>query len=340
MENFDRDLALFERVLNEFEAFLGDIAPRENDPIARCKRALEEAEKREVLTINTTIQVRRAFELVELEAYLREFLVGPWVQVLVQASLRDDQTKGFSRSFREVIHEIVWSVQPKATTEERRRLVELIPNLTRVIRDGLALIRMPPREQDEFLQKLMAAHAFAVKPTDQATYIRSALQSSEVRAKMDGMQLTGSFPLTAIPGGVKVLPRAVLRAAQDHQVELSVPAALTDVGAVDKAQEARMDQDLSHWVRGSWFELWDGQAYIKARLRWISPLRTMFMFSSGTQNRAHVMSPELIHSYLRRDYLRPLESAPLTERAAHAIVADFASSPERAQQLTSRLVVG
>jgi hypothetical protein len=101
-----------------------------------------------------------------------------------------------------------------------------------------------------------------------------------------------------------------------------------------------MDQDLSHWVRGSWFELWDGQAYIKARLRWISPLRTMFMFSSGSENRAHVMSPELIHSYLRRDYLRPLESAPLTERAAHAIVADFASAPERAQQLTSRLVVG
>ncbi len=338
MEKFDRDIAVFERVLAEFEAFVGDIAPRDSDPIARAKRALEEAEKREILIINTTIQVRRAFERVELEAYLRDFLMGPWVQVLVQASLRDDQTKGFSKSFREVIHEIVWSVQPKATAEERRRLVELIPALTRVIRDGLALIRLPQREQDEFLQCLMASHAFAVKPVDQASYIRSALQSSEVRAKMEGLQLTGSFPLTAIPGGVKVAPGAVLRAAADHEVELSVPAPLTDVGEPDKVEEARMDHDLAHWTRGSWFELWNGQGYIKARLRWISPLRTLFMFSSGTDNHAHVMSPDLIRSYLRRDYIRPLESAPLTERAAHALVADFASAPDRAEALTSRLL--
>jgi hypothetical protein len=339
LQKFDRDVALFERVLSEFEAFLGDVAPRDSDPIARAKRALEEAEKREVLTINTTIQVRRAFEMVELEPWLREFLLGPWVQVLVQASLRDDQTKGYSKSFREVIHEIVWSIQPKGTAEDRRRLVELIPALTRVIRDGLALIRMPSHEQETFLQQLMAAHAFAVKPTDQATYIKSSLQSSDVRAKIDGLQMTGSFPLTAVPGGIKVPTRAVLRAAAEHQVDLNVPAALPDAGEVDKVEEARMDQDLSHWTRGSWFDLWDGASFIKARLRWISPLRTMFMFSSGPDNRAHVMSPDLIRSYLRRNLVRSIESAPLTERAASAIVADFANTPDRAEQVTTRLTV-
>jgi hypothetical protein len=108
---------------------------------------------------------------------------------------------------------------------------------------------------------------------------------------------------------------------------------------IDKVEEARMDKDLSHWTRGSWFELWDGKAFIKARLRWISPLRTMFMFSSGTENRAHVMSPDLIRSYLHRDLIRPLESAPLTERAAHAVVAEFANAPDRALELTTRLAL-
>jgi len=335
MLKFDGDVKLFEQALNEFEAFLGDIGPRETDPIAKAKRALEEAEKREILTINTTIQVRRAFERIHLEPYLREFLLGPWVQVLVQASLRDDQTKGFSKSFREVIHEVVWSVQPKATAEERRRLVELIPTITRVVRDGLKLIRMPQHEQEEFLQKLMGAHAFAVKPTDQATYIKNALQSSEVRAKIENLQLTGSFPLNTVPGGMRMQPQEVLRAAAEHQVEVTMPQALTESGTIDRTEEARMDQDLANWTRGSWFELWHAGAFLKVRLRWISPLRTMFLFSSGTENRPHVLSPELIRSYLRRDYIRPLERAPLMDRAAQAVVEDFAKSPERASTLTS-----
>jgi hypothetical protein len=339
MQKFDRDIALFSRVLDEFEAFLGDVAPRDNDPISRAKRALEEAEKREILTINTTIQVRRAFERVELESWLRDFLVGPWVQVLVAASLRDDQTAGFSKSFREVIHEIVWSVQPKATADDRRRLVELIPALTRIVRDGLALIRMPMQDQEELLQHLMAAHAFAVKPTDQATFIRNAVQTSDLRARIEGLQMTGSFPLTAVPGGIKVPTGAVMRAAAEHDVTLNVPSPVTDVGKLDKVAEARMDQDLSHWSRGTWFELWDGKAFIKARLRWISPLRTMFMFSSGTDNKAHVMSPDLIRSYVRRKFMRSLENVPLTERAAGAVVADFANEPDRATELATRITV-
>ena len=333
---FDRDITVFERLLSEFDAFLGEIRPRETDPVARAKRALEEAEKREILTINTTIQVRRAFEKVELEPYLREFLLGAWVQVLVAATVRDNEVKGFSKSFREVIHEIVWSVQPKATAEERKRLVALIPTMTRILRDGLGLIRMPQREQEEFLQQLMGSHAMAVKPTDQATYIKHSLQSTELKVKIEGIQLTGAFPMTTVPGGIRVPTDALLRAAAEHQVDLSVPDPLTDVGELDRSAEAKIDQEISSWARGTWFEIWNGHEFVKARLRWISPLRTLFMFSSGVDNKAHVMSPELIKTYLRRAYIRPLVSEPLMRRACDAVVSEFEKSPKRAEELAAR----
>jgi hypothetical protein len=333
---FDRDVSVFDRLLGEFDAFLGEIRPRDTDPVARAKRALEEAEKREILTINTTIQVRRAFDRVELDAYLRDFLLGPWVQVLVAATIRDDETKGFSKRFREVIHEVVWSVQPKATADERKRLVGLIPQMTRILRDGLAVIRMTQRDQDEFFQQLMASHAMAVKPTDQATYIKHSLQSSELRVKLEGIKLTGAFPMTTVPGGIRVPTDALLRAAKEHEVDLSVPDPLTDIGELDRSAEAKIDQDIAAWARGTWFEIWNGHEFIKARLRWISPLRTLFMFSSGIDNKAHVMSPELIKTYLRRSYIRPLESEPLMRRAVDAVVADFEKSPKRAAELAAR----
>ncbi|MEW5881413.1 MAG: DUF1631 family protein [Pseudomonadota bacterium] len=336
LQKFDKDVAVFEKLLGEFENFVGDISPRDSDPVARAKRALEEAEKREILAINTTIQVRRAFEKVELEPYLRDFLVGPWVQVLVTATLREEQTPGFSKRFREAIHDMVWSVQPKASADDRRRLVELIPNLTRVMRDGLALIHMAEREQNDFFKQLMESHAMAVKPVDQARYIKSSLATTELRARLDGMQLTGTFPITTVAGGVRVSTGALMRAAAEHDAELKVPEPVTDIGPLDRVEEARLDEEISSWQRGTWFSMWNGKEMVKARLRWISPLRTLFLFSSDREKNAHVMPPDLIKNYLKRGKLKALEATPLTKRAVDGVVGDFEKMPRRREEIAAR----
>jgi hypothetical protein len=336
LQKFDKDVAVFEKLLGEFENFVGEISPRDSDPVARAKRALEEAEKREILAINTTIQVRRAFEKVELEPYLRDFLVGPWVQVLVTATLRDEQTPGFSKRFREAIHDMVWSVQPKASADDRRRLVELIPHLTRVMRDGLALIRMAEREQNEFFKQLMESHAMAVKPVDQARYIRSSLATTELRARLDGMQLTGTFPITTVAGGVRVSTGALMRAAAEHDAELKVPEPVTDIGPLDRVEEARLEEEIASWQRGTWFSMWNGKEMVKARLRWISPLRTLFLFSSDREKNAHVMPPDLIKNYLKRGKLKALEATPLTKRAVDGVVGDFEKMPRRREEIAAR----
>jgi hypothetical protein len=336
LQKFDKDVAVFEKLLGEFENFVGEISPRETDPVARAKRALEEAEKREILAINTTIQVRRAFEKVELEPYLRDFLVGPWVQVLVTATLRDEQTPGFSKRFREAIHDMVWSVQPKASADDRRRLVELIPNLTRVMRDGLALIHMAEREQNEFFKQLMESHAMAVKPVDQARYIRSSLATTELRARLDGMQLTGTFPITTVAGGVRVSTGALMRAAAEHDAELKVPEPVTDIGPLDRVEEARLEEEIASWQRGTWFSMWNGKEMVKARLRWISPLRTLFLFSTDREKNAHVLPPDLIKNYLKRGKLKALEATPLTKRAVDGVVGDFEKMPKRRDEIAAR----
>jgi hypothetical protein len=336
LHKFDKDVGVFEKLLGEFESFLADIGPRETDPVARAKRALEEAEKREILVINTTIQVRRAFEKVELEPVLRDFLVGPWVQVLVEATMRDATTPGFSKRFREAIHDVVWSVQPKANNEDRRRLTALIPGLIRVLRDGMALIRMPEHDQQTFLKHLMQAHAVAVKPVDQATYIKSSLVTSEVRAKVEGLQITGTHPITTVAGGFRVSTGAVMRAAEEFDADVHMPAPVTDIGNLDRVEEAKMDEEIASWQRGTWFEMFDGQKNIKVRLRWISPLRTLFLFSANQEKDAHVLPPDVIKSYLKRGYLKAIEATPLTKRAVDQVVGDFERAPKFAQELVAR----
>ena len=336
LERFDKDTAIFERLLGEFDLFVGETSTRDNDPVARAKRALEEAEKREILIINTTIQVRRAFERVELEPYLRDFLVGPWVQALVNAILRDDETPGFSKAFRRVIHDLVWSVQPKVSADERKRLVALIPPTMRILRDGLTSIRMSEHEQNQFFQQLMQSHAMSVRPVDQATYIKSSLVATELRSRIDEMRITGTFPITTVAGGVKVSEGALLRAAEQHAAQVMIPLAPTDVGPIDRNEEAELDERIATWQRGTWFDLWNGTEFIRARLRWISPLRTLFMFSCAQESQARVLAPDVLKSYLKRGFLKPLEQEPLMKRAVEGVVGEFEKMPERAEELAAR----
>ena len=337
LERFDEDLDTFETLLGEFDAFIGEMPARETDPMARAKRALEEAEKREVLVINTTIQVRRAFEHVELEPYLREFLVGPWVQALVGATLRDEQTPGFSKAFRQVIHDMVWSVQPKISGDERKRLVALIPVMTRVLRDGLNMIRMPEQEQQGFLKQLMASHAVAVRPVDQATYIKSKVSTGELRQKLEEMHITGTFPISSSGGGVKVSVGAVKRAAENHAAQVVMAEPIAGTTPLSYEQDAAYNDQIANWERGSWFNLYDGKETIKVRLRWISPLRTLFMFSASDDKSTRVLSPETIKSYLKQGWLKPLEAVPLTKRVVDRVVGELERSPQRVDELAGKL---
>jgi hypothetical protein len=339
LETFDKDVAVFEKLNTEFDEFITEIPHRDNDPVARAKRALEEAEKREILVINTTIQVRRAFEKVELEPYLRDFLLGPWVQVLVAAAMRDGETPGFSKRFREVIHDVVWSVQPKGVGEDRKRLVILIPNMMRVLRDGLALIRMPEREQEGFFHELMQSHAMAVKPVDQATYIKHSLQSSDLRASIESMTITGGAPITTVAGGIRVSTNAVMKMAKEHNAEFDMPDLATDIGNLDRVEEAGYDEQIARWPRGTWFLLYNGKQNVKARLRWISPLRTLFLFSTDQEKNAHVMPPHVIKSYLKKGWLKTIEQTPLTRRAVDGVVGDFEKLPKRREELATRYAV-
>ncbi len=284
LKNFESDLGVFDKVYSEFDRFVSDISVEDSDPVSRAKKALEAAEKHEILTINTTIQVRRAFERVDLEPYIKEFLLGPWVKVLVAASVRSEAQPGFAKAFRDVIHELVWSVQPKASTEDRGKLVKIIPGMVRVLRDGLALVNVSERERDQFFGKLMESHAMAVKPVDQAAYIKSSLLTSELRAKIDGMQLSGMFPVTTVPGGIRVPTGQIMRAAQEHHADIVMPDPLTDIARLDPVEDARVQEEIGRWQRGNWFKLWNGTEFVRVKLRWMSPLRTLFLFAARARS--------------------------------------------------------
>lgn len=326
----EEGITAFDRALRVFEFYLDDERTRDDDPVIRAKRALAEAEKREVMAINAMIKIRSAFDGVQIESYLRDFLLETWVRVLVAISLRDGSDHTTANKYLAIVPDLVWSVQPKLTQQDRKRLVTTIPPILGSLRKGLMLIEWPKERMQEFFAQLMNSHAQAVKALELAHGNPGVpFEPSTMRIKLDGIRLDDTTP----PPSDQPL------AIPEDQVRHALKAANADISfleppTIDQAVEPlypeltdeQLDEQVANWKRGDWFDLKFGEITERMQLRWISPRRTLFLFMSSENKGGHSLSPESIRAYLRSGDLAPVETEPLFERAVHDVVGGLKQS--------------
>lgn len=318
-------LGAFEKSLAAFEQYLADEKTRDDDPVARAKRALAEAESREVMAINATIQVRSAFDGVQIESYLRDFLLETWVRVLVAASLREKDKPGQVQRYLRIVPDLVWSVQPKINPDDRKRLVSVIPPVLATLREGVLLIDWPQPKMQEFFSKLMNSHALAVKALELAHGSPgAAFEPSTLSIKLDGIRFDAEPEAAADAAPLHVSDDVVRRVIAEKHVPVNhltlPPEAAAAAAGPDDAQ---VDEVIARWKRGDWFNLRVGDMTERVRLRWISPRKTLYLFTPADGRQAHSLSPETLRGYLRTGRMQPVESVPLFERAVHAVMQDL-----------------
>jgi hypothetical protein len=276
------------------------------------------------------IKIRSAFDGVQIESYLREFLLETWVRVLVAISLRDGGDHTSVNKYLGIVPDLVWSVQPKLTQQDRKRLVTTIPPILGALRKGLMLIEWPKDRMQAFFAQLMNSHAQAVKALELAHGNPGVpFEPSTMRIKLDGIRLDDTTPppddqplvipedqvkhaLAAVDADVNYLEPPTV----DESVEQMFPGLSDD----------QLDEQIERWKRGDWFDLKFGEITERMQLRWISPRRTLFLFMSSENKGGHSLSPESIRAYLRSGDLAPVEAEPLFERAVHDVVSGLQHS--------------
>jgi hypothetical protein len=322
--------AIFEKALDEFEKYLSEERVRDDDPVTRAKRALEEAETREVMAINAAIGIRRAFDGVQIESYLRDFLLEVWVKVLVAATLRERTQPDFARKFRDAVSDLIWSVQPKINPDDRKRLVKTIPAVLNTLREGLQLIDLPSTQMQEFFGKLMASHAQAVKALEVAYGTGAPLDQSAMRRRIDEVKIEepppaqADEPLQQLTITAEVVRSAVAaNHAEVNLLEEALTVAPEEMISVEELSDDAIDAMIEGWQRGSWFDLWTGQQTERVRLRWVSPRRNFYLFTSAETGKAHSLAPLFLRGYVRAGRIRSAEKAPLFERVVGDLMRDL-----------------
>jgi hypothetical protein len=165
----------------------------------------------------------------------------------------------------------------------------------------------------EFFARLMNSHAQAVKALELAHGAPTppSFEASTLRIKLDGLRITEDVPPP--DGGEMTIP--------DEMVKHAIAAAHVDVNYLTAGQivavgeDADLDRRIAGFKRGDWFDLRLGDVNERVQLRWFTPRRALYLFSSSQGKRTHSLTPATLRQFLRDGRIAPVEGVPLFDRA-------------------------
>ncbi|MBK9236128.1 MAG: DUF1631 domain-containing protein [Rhodoferax sp.] len=296
LNEFEDDLALFSELLLEFSEFLFETeqqAEQQIEPAAtqeRDKESLDAALAHADEVVHARITALPA--TLPLAPFLTPFLTTQWREVIAHAWLDAETRPGHWEAALATMDLLVWSTQPKTHSDERKKLVGVLPDLVRSINAGLDSINWTGDERATFTRRLIATHMLAIRmnqpaPEDSKA---AALEASASQEAIDALDQR----------------RAGKLAGQADQFDA-------------------MAQSLT---RGTWFDVVqdDGGSH-RCRLSWVSPMRTRLLFTNRDGFDAFVRSEREVAALLRQGRLNMIDQVPIVSRAIDKLMAGD-SEPE------------
>jgi hypothetical protein len=234
--------------------------------------------------------------------------------VLTVAYSIEDGKPGAVNNATRAMDELIWSVRPKLNADDRKLLISKLPGMLATLNKWLDVIKWQDADRLQFFAELAECHA------------------SIVRA-----------PLDLSPERQLEISVQVAKQAAERRLELQAKADAADKAEADarasqpelEAAEEEAAIEVEGLRRGMWLEFAqpDGGRR-KVKLAWISPLRTLYIFSTAARQEAFSVSGEQLARQFREDTARVVRNdgvvaLALSEALARGAVNDTSASPAR-----------
>jgi hypothetical protein len=100
-----------------------------------------------------------------IDPFLHDFFVNVWVHVLEISGQTDADA---AQAFKLLVPDLLWSVAPKVSKQDRLDLFALLPGILDTLREGLAMTDQAEERQQSLLNWLVDAHTKALRSSKQA----------------------------------------------------------------------------------------------------------------------------------------------------------------------------
>lgn len=227
----------------------------------------------------------------EVVAFVETFLENKWVSVLTLAYSVADEKPEAVKSAVKTMDDLIWSVKPKITAPERKELIGKLPTMLATLNKWLNIVKWDDAERLQFFAELAETHA---------SIVRAPLELS---------------PERQIEIAVTVAMEAAERRKQKAASVKPEPEPIYD----------ESNETVERLQRGMWLEFAgkDGKEDVKRKLKlaWISPMRSLFIFSAGQKQETFSLPAEKLAQLFRDKQVHVLRTTGLVTSALSQAIA-------------------
>lgn len=222
LHDFDENIALFEESFEDFSAFIQKEQRRALLVEQRTKDAEEGKAKTEQAKQLAGQEVQQRLANNQLPEVVTDLLQDGWVNVLFIAYLKEGNQSQVWLNALSAMDNLIWSVQPHSTIDDRKKLLKMVPPLMKQLREGLTEISYDPYKQRQLFKQLQTLHVQSLRQPRKATTEAAAIPEEATipptkPLSNDNTQQLSNEPITIDePTAIKAEPQA--SAANDGDI--------------------------------------------------------------------------------------------------------------------------
>ena len=246
LERFSDDLGLFDELRTDLQAFLAREEEAAEANISTSAEEINQRDRRDMAAVVARSEIERRVESHPIPTFLATFLRQHWLGALTHVYVASGDESEAWTSAVTTLEDLVWSVQPKRSTDERKHLVALLPSLLKRLSGGMLSQTWTPDERERFMSNLVEAHAAAVKPSLAHVESPTAAVAEQAKARAEVAKAAGDSAMASqaaeLAAAMAPAPPAPARArARDPRRRVPrdrAPPGARDVGRVRERRRA------------------------------------------------------------------------------------------------------
>ena len=294
---FDTDVTLFQKLLDEFTLFMREERRRTELAEHRLRTAEDGRAKMESARAAAQRVIDGLHQGNRIPQKISALLRDGWSHHLAIIHLKEGEASNAWGQSIETVEELVWSIQPQRQAE-RMQLLQRLPGLLQRLRDGLNLVAFDPCLTNEFFVELETLHL-------------QICQSKQSDLPMAGEAVAMIEPVTpsSLPDSPKV-----------DAVEEPVPAMQDGAESLLLPSSAETQALLDNLATGSWVEFIRGQERLRCKLVAFIRSADKYIFVNRAGAKVAQKQRGEMLAALAAGELLILDDAQLFDRALTAVI--------------------